>query len=164
MPVMDGFQATRALRRREARLSLRAGKPVHTPVIAITATADYKQKCIDAEMDDWMPKPFNKDKLCHVLNRWLGKCDVTGESDNQGESKKTTPQEERRRAGDLERDNSERGQVEEQEEMPEIGEARETPPTKGEAREDEEKAHQGQRRRRRRRRRRAGAEDQCEGA
>jgi CheY-like chemotaxis protein len=44
MPVMDGFRATRVLREREARLSLRAGGPVHTPVIAITAsaTADYK--------------------------------------------------------------------------------------------------------------------------
>ncbi len=130
--MMDGFQATMALRQKEARLSRRAGKPVHTPVIAITATANYKQKCIDAGMDDWMPKPFDKDKLCRLLNRWLGKSDDTpGESDrqaHQGESKMmTVPEEERRRA---------KGEDEDEDE-------------------DEEKAQerqdQGQRRRRQRR-------------
>jgi CheY-like chemotaxis protein len=157
MPVMDGFQATMALRQKEAALSRPAGKLVYTPVIAITATADYKQKCIDAGMDDWMPKPFNKDKLCRLLNLWLGKSDDTpGESDrqdHQSKSKMTTPEEERRRVGHLERNSNKRGQVEVQEEKPEIGEAR----AKGEAREDEEKAQERQGQGRRRRRRRGGA-------
>lgn len=74
MPVMDGFRATRVLRERENVQSARASEWLHTPVVAITAsaTAEYKQKCIDAGMDDWMPKPFDKNKLCRVLNRWLG--------------------------------------------------------------------------------------------
>jgi len=73
MPVMDGFQATRMLREMEEGLSRRVGRVVHTPVVAITALATdaHRERCIHAGMDDWMPKPFNKNKLCHLLNRWL---------------------------------------------------------------------------------------------
>jgi CheY-like chemotaxis protein len=49
----------------------------HVPIIALTAsaTAEYRRKCIDSGMDDWLPKPFDKTKLCHILNKWL----VTGD-------------------------------------------------------------------------------------
>lgn len=45
----------------------------HIPIIALTASApsEYRRKCIDSGMDDWLPKPFDKTKLCHVLNKWL---------------------------------------------------------------------------------------------
>lgn len=74
MPVMDGFQATRLLREKEVLNGKKKGTTERMPVIAITAsaTADMRQQCVTAGMDDWMPKPFAKDKLCHVLNRWLG--------------------------------------------------------------------------------------------
>lgn len=127
---MDGFQATRMLREREA--SLRAGEPMRTPVVAITAsaTAGHKQMCLDAGMDDWIPKPFDKDKLCHVLNRWLGERNGTGgNGGHQSESSKGTGS-----------SNERRRQVEEQEKLSEIGEMREVSMTESQAREDEDEA------------------------
>jgi len=60
----------------------------HIPIIALTASAttEYRRKCIDSGMDDWLPKPFDKTKLCHILNKWLTTeeersscCDSCGE-------------------------------------------------------------------------------------
>ena len=66
MPVMDGIEATRALRALEAG----AGAP-RTPVIGLTAHVmerDVKQ-CFDAGMDDYLAKPVRKDALLAALNR-----------------------------------------------------------------------------------------------
>ena len=63
MPVMDGLQATRAIRS--------AGR--HQPVIvAITANTfkDDRQHCTDAGMNDFLCKPFDVDQLRDVLMRW----------------------------------------------------------------------------------------------
>jgi len=68
MPVMDGFEATRAIRTREA---LQQQK--HIPVIALTAHAaegDRKQ-CLAMGMDDYLSKPFSQEALSTVLRRWL---------------------------------------------------------------------------------------------
>ncbi len=67
MPVMDGLEATRRLRQREAL----GGLP-RTPVIALTAhtTATDRQACIDAGMDDFLPKPFNRAALEQIVERW----------------------------------------------------------------------------------------------
>jgi len=45
----------------------------YIPVIAITANAmvDDKQRCLDAGMDDFLPKPFNKSALSDLLCKWL---------------------------------------------------------------------------------------------
>jgi signal transduction histidine kinase/ligand-binding sensor domain-containing protein/CheY-like chemotaxis protein/HPt (histidine-containing phosphotransfer) domain-containing protein len=66
MPVMDGFSATTALRRREA-----AG--THIPVIALTAdaTAAGREACLAAGMDDYLAKPFRREALHATLVRWL---------------------------------------------------------------------------------------------
>jgi PAS domain S-box-containing protein len=65
MPVMDGYEATSELRRRE-------GRDRHTPVIAITASAmaGDRQLCLDAGMDDYLTKPLVLDELMSVLRRW----------------------------------------------------------------------------------------------
>jgi signal transduction histidine kinase/CheY-like chemotaxis protein/HPt (histidine-containing phosphotransfer) domain-containing protein len=67
MPVLDGFEATRQLRRQEAD----AGSH-HTPVIALTANAmsGDSQLCLDAGMDDYIAKPYSRDKLLATLARW----------------------------------------------------------------------------------------------
>jgi signal transduction histidine kinase/ligand-binding sensor domain-containing protein/DNA-binding response OmpR family regulator len=67
MPVMDGFSATAALRRREP-----AG--IHIPVIALTAdaTAAGREACLAAGMDDYLAKPFRREALHATLARWLG--------------------------------------------------------------------------------------------
>ncbi|MCC7683381.1 hybrid sensor histidine kinase/response regulator [Janthinobacterium sp. FW305-128] len=68
MPVMDGYQACRALRAREAA----SGAP-RLPVIALTAgvTEDDRQRCMAAGMDDYLSKPFTAAQLREMVDRWL---------------------------------------------------------------------------------------------
>jgi PAS domain S-box-containing protein len=65
MPDLDGFDATRELRRREA-----AGE--HVPVIALTADVltDARGRCQEAGMDDYLPKPMRIEDLAALLQRW----------------------------------------------------------------------------------------------
>lgn len=65
MPGMDGFAATRALRKREA------GRR-RTPVIAMTANAftGDRESCLAAEMDDYISKPVLIEVLEAVIRRW----------------------------------------------------------------------------------------------
>jgi len=68
MPVMDGFEATRRIRRWESAQSWR-----RTPVIAFTAGvfSQDRQNCVDAGMDDFLPKPVNAAALQEMLVRWI---------------------------------------------------------------------------------------------
>jgi CheY-like chemotaxis protein len=68
MPVMDGYQACRTLRAREAA----SGAP-RLPVIALTAgvTEDDRQRCTAAGMDDYLSKPFTAAELRAMVERWL---------------------------------------------------------------------------------------------
>lgn len=69
MPVMDGYQATRAIREREKHQGLK-----RVPIIAMTANAldGDRQKCLDADMDDYLAKPVKRDALREKLGTWLG--------------------------------------------------------------------------------------------
>lgn len=69
MPEMDGFEATVAIRKLEAL----AGR--YTPIIAVTALAmaGDRERCIAAGMDDYIPKPVDKELLKIKLNHWLQK-------------------------------------------------------------------------------------------
>jgi signal transduction histidine kinase/CheY-like chemotaxis protein len=64
MPDMDGYETTRRMRAVLHR---------YIPVVAITANAmvDDKQRCLDAGMDDFLPKPFTKSALSDLLCKWL---------------------------------------------------------------------------------------------
>jgi len=66
MPVMNGYDATRAIRAREWS----TGK--HIPVIALTAHAMQgdRQICLDAGMDDYLSKPIQSGDLRETLARW----------------------------------------------------------------------------------------------
>ena len=70
MPIMNGYEFTRALRRRE--LGLADGR--HMPVIAMTANAfrEDMESCFNAGMDDFISKPVVMARLVAVLLQWLG--------------------------------------------------------------------------------------------
>ncbi|SFM64976.1 hybrid sensor histidine kinase/response regulator [Rugamonas rubra] len=67
MPVMDGYEATRRLREREAALGL-----ARLPVIALTASAieGDRQRCLAAGMDDYLAKPFTGVEFAAMVARW----------------------------------------------------------------------------------------------
>jgi light-regulated signal transduction histidine kinase (bacteriophytochrome)/ActR/RegA family two-component response regulator len=64
MPVMDGFEATREIRRLQQE-----GELYDCPVIGMTAHAFVgdKERCLQAGMDDYISKPFSNDDLKEVL-------------------------------------------------------------------------------------------------
>ena len=73
MPLMDGFEATRAIR---ALPSNMAGRDV--PIIAMTARAMQgdRERCIEAGMDDYLSKPVKPVELIDVLRKWLPEGDA----------------------------------------------------------------------------------------
>ncbi len=69
MPVMDGFEATRAIRAMEPSGQGR------TPVIALTANAlaEERERCTDCGMDDFLMKPTSQPRLTAALRQWVPK-------------------------------------------------------------------------------------------
>jgi len=79
MPEMNGLEATRAIRQVERD----AGDGVRTPIIGLTAHAlkGDRETCMEAGMDDYMPKPISPDALQSRIAEWLtktGKGSATG--------------------------------------------------------------------------------------
>ncbi|RMR04439.1 Sensor histidine kinase/response regulator [Pseudomonas syringae pv. primulae] len=65
LPVMDGYEATRKIRQLSGLERI--------PIIALTANAlqGDRDACLQAGMDDYLPKPFKHADLQQVLQRWL---------------------------------------------------------------------------------------------
>jgi len=66
MPVLDGYDATREIRRLENGVR-------RTPIIAMTATVTdgERERCLEAGMDDYLAKPIQKDAVLAMLERWV---------------------------------------------------------------------------------------------
>jgi signal transduction histidine kinase/CheY-like chemotaxis protein/HPt (histidine-containing phosphotransfer) domain-containing protein len=67
MPVMDGFEATAAIRQ------LPMGRGERLPIIALTANAMQgdEHRCLSAGMDAFLPKPYTLVQLQALLAQWL---------------------------------------------------------------------------------------------
>jgi PAS domain S-box-containing protein len=67
MPEMDGFEATRAIRRRESD----GGGRARLPIVALTASAmkEDRDECLESGMDDVITKPFRPPEIEQALSR-----------------------------------------------------------------------------------------------
>lgn len=68
MPVMDGFEATKAIRNSETLMSDR-----DIPIIAMTAHAmkGDRERCIQGGMDDYISKPINGTEIDSLIKKWM---------------------------------------------------------------------------------------------
>jgi CheY-like chemotaxis protein len=71
MPVMDGFEAAAAIR------ALPNGRS-RIPIIAVTANvlAGQREKCLEAGMNDYIPKPINREILENAIQKFLASREV----------------------------------------------------------------------------------------
>jgi signal transduction histidine kinase/DNA-binding response OmpR family regulator len=110
MPEMDGYEATRAIRKAEreklevnskelgirsqdldlntsdaSHSSLLTSHGSHVPVIALTANAMQgdRDKCLQAGMDDYLSKPIRPEELARVLAKWFPHQEATSPSIEQ---------------------------------------------------------------------------------
>ncbi|MDH5642368.1 MAG: response regulator, partial [Nitrospira sp.] len=86
MPVMNGFDATTAIRQWEET----ARPHRRTPIIALTANAMQgdRERCRNAGMDDYLAKPFTTKQLGDILAQWLSQP----ESPDHSVTQATAPQ------------------------------------------------------------------------
>jgi len=106
MPVMDGYEATRAIRS-DPRLT-------GLPIIAMTAhaMAGDREKSIEAGMNDHVSKPIDPQALFRALDVWVDKAALErleGEGVEYAENAKTTPSDEEMEIPDLDGINVEAG-------------------------------------------------------
>jgi CheY-like chemotaxis protein/nitrogen-specific signal transduction histidine kinase/HPt (histidine-containing phosphotransfer) domain-containing protein len=80
MPDVDGYTATRVIRRRENQ----SGR--HTPIIALTAHAldGDREKCLAAGMDEYLAKPLRRQSIRDVLERLAEPGSRAGDADSPG--------------------------------------------------------------------------------
>ena len=75
MPFVDGYQATREIRKHEQENGLKS-----VPIIAVTANAlsDDEEKCLSSGMNDYISKPMKFGDFAGKLLQWFPSEDVGG--------------------------------------------------------------------------------------
>ncbi len=87
MPVMDGFEATKAIRLKEKN----SKKSAHLPIVALTANAmeGDRQRCVESGMDEYMSKPVSNQDLKKMLSKWLSPGDTQDNTSTNAETEAT---------------------------------------------------------------------------
>ena len=72
MPGMDGYETTRMIREMENKNRGNSGAG-RVPIVALTgyATEEDRNRCLQAEMDDYLSKPFSIAGIRSILDKWL---------------------------------------------------------------------------------------------
>ncbi|MFN8728571.1 MAG: ATP-binding protein [Planctomyces sp.] len=89
MPEVDGFEATRMIRRAEAESASAGGSPVRlTPIVALTANAFATdiERCLESGMDAYVSKPVDPAALFDAIGRMLAGTATTEQQDPSGET------------------------------------------------------------------------------
>ena len=65
MPIMNGYDSTLEIRK--------ITKAEKIPIIALTAgtIVGEKEKCIEHGMNDYIPKPIDKELLIKIMSQWI---------------------------------------------------------------------------------------------
>ncbi|MCK5437994.1 MAG: response regulator, partial [Desulfobulbaceae bacterium] len=74
MPVMDGYQATREIRKLgSAGVFSNGYNPAEVPIVAMTAHVMQgdREICINAGMNDYLSKPIDPHKLVNMVEQWV---------------------------------------------------------------------------------------------
>jgi len=82
MPVMDGFTATEEIRKGESA-------PNRVPIVALTAhaTEGFRERCLDVGMDDYLSKPFKKERFLAVVDQWVDRRPIILVADDAPENR-----------------------------------------------------------------------------
>jgi CheY-like chemotaxis protein len=82
MPLMDGFEATRRIRANEIA-------PNRVPIVALTAhaTEGFRDRCLEAGMDDYLSKPFKKERLLALVDQWVDRRPIVLVADDAPDSR-----------------------------------------------------------------------------
>lgn len=81
MPIVDGLEACRAIRRDPTRARL--------PIIAMTAhdSPDDRDRCLAAGMDDFVTKPLHPTRLLTTLHGWLSEQPASRPAGGEAETR-----------------------------------------------------------------------------
>ena len=84
MPELDGFQATALIRQGEQQFAW-----PRTPIVAVTAHAvpAFRQKCLDAGMDDYATKPMSRQRLVELADQWIDRRPIVLIADDSSDSR-----------------------------------------------------------------------------
>lgn len=87
MPEMDGYTATREIRKLERERRTASLTP-HLPIIAMTANVSIqdRESSLQAGMDDYLPKPIQPYKLFTLLTKWVAPPDILPPAPDTGNS------------------------------------------------------------------------------
>lgn len=78
MPIMNGFEATAAIRKHEKRINALTQETCFnqqwiTPIVAMTAHAktEDRAECLNAGMNDYTTKPIRRTELLSIVEKWI---------------------------------------------------------------------------------------------